>query len=611
VSKIKVLDPLVANKIAAGEIIERPVSVVKELLENSLDAQADFIEIEIKDGGMSLIKVTDNGHGMDKEDAQVAFLRHATSKINTSKDLWNIKTFGFRGEALPSVAAVSQVLITTCDQSSATGTQLKLLGGKIENEKEIAFSQGTCIEVRNLFFNTPARRKFMKSLSFETGQITELVSKYSLGHPQVRFKLVNTKEVVLDTAGQKTTEERLNAIYGEKLSGRFIHIQEEIFPNFFVDAWLAPPRFNRNTRNQQIFFINGRLIKNIELSKALDQAYHTLIPKGRFPIALVSLTLPAIELDINIHPAKLQVKINNTDKLFNKIIELFKEKLWRENIVENRKSDIVFFPQKNDSYPAVSKEEKFSDEIFLQEPAPVYIQEEIQIENKNKVKQIEEQDKKNEEFIHLQKKEVKADKVTVRNIDKLEPLTQLNNTFILAQNNLGLYIIDQHTCHERILYEKFMKDEDKKKVLSENLLIPVTLTLTGQQEGMLLKSILILNELGFVLENFGPRTYVLRSIPVGLKVKDKEKLFIDLLEELVEYSNISSSKIKETILTLASCKGAVKANQKLTKEEMLYLLNELAQVDNPHTCPHGRPIFYHISMKELYKIFQRGEYRGV
>ncbi|MDK2823738.1 MAG: mismatch repair protein MutL [Clostridia bacterium] len=606
---IKILETYIANKIAAGEIIERPVSVVKELLENSLDAQANFIEIEIKDGGLSLIRVTDNGLGMDSEDAVIAFERHATSKISSLTDLFNISTFGFRGEALPSIAAVSQVLLTTCDGLAQAGTRIKLLGGKIEKKEEIAFSRGTSLEVRNLFFNTPARRKFIKNPSYEGGLITELVTKYSLGHPGIRFKLINNQEIVYDTAGLDTVEARLNNIYGENFTGNFIHFTEKkLKPGVYVEAWLASPKINRNTKNQQTFFINGRLVKSIELNKVLEQAYHTLIPKGRFAVGLISLLIPGTELDVNIHPAKLQVKVNNIDDILTHLVDLFKSRLWN-NI--NKKSKTIFISTPPPTKQNIISYTKHEDNDFFNEAKHTYQQEVLPVVEEKPV--LKDENKK-DKFIQLkeidEEKESKTETYFKNNNISFKPIAQLNNSFILAQDRQGLYIIDQHTCHERILYEKFFKEEEKKNIVSENLIIPVTLTLSGQQEGVLLKNILLLNSLGFIIESFGPRTFILRGIPLGLKIDDKEKFFIDLLEELTYNSNLSSAKIKETIITMASCKGAVKANQKLTTEEMDFLIKELDKVDNPQTCPHGRPIIYHISMKELYKIFQRGEYRG-
>lgn len=615
---INILDPATANKIAAGEIVERPVSIVKELLENSLDAGAKYIEIEIADGGLSLVRVTDNGHGMDSKDAEVAFLRHATSKINTLEDLYNLHTFGFRGEALPSIAAVSQITLITCNDATNAGTMLKLTAGQIESKKKVASVQGTTIEIRNLFFNTPGRRKFIKNRSYEAGLITELVSKYSLGHMDVRFKLISNKEIVFDTGGLNSIESRLVEIYGSELKGKFVNVEKtELKPGINVEAWLALPNFTRNTKSQQTFFINGRLIKCKELNKVLDETYHTLIPKGRFAIAVIKLDIPSSELDVNIHPAKLEVKINNLDHLFKCLVDLFKPRLWntsvedlnpllrdtltfkenkKENIRLNEEESIVYYqkelplPKKEETEPKEKAHTKINP-LVPEETPPISEQTLTPIETY--------QDNKNA-VIDVPKANKKIDLVS---------MAQLNNSFILAQDPKGLYIIDQHACHERILYEEFIKKENQKSIFSDNLLIPLSLTLTGKQEGILVENILLLKELGFIVEYFGPRSFILRAIPSGLKTVNMESFFIDLLETLTESSGLSSAKIKENIIILASCKGAVKANQKLSFREMVYLIDQLNHVENPHTCPHGRPIIYHLSMEDLYKIFRRGEYR--
>ncbi|MFZ7102615.1 MAG: DNA mismatch repair endonuclease MutL [Peptococcaceae bacterium] len=611
--KIKVLDIYTANKIAAGEIIERPVSVVKELLENSLDADADYVEIEIKDGGLNLIRVSDNGHGMDEEDGEIAFERHATSKIHSLNDLHSLVTFGFRGEALPSIAAVSQLVMNTYDGVSETGIRLKLVGGKIQSKEPLGITQGTSVEVWNLFFNTPARRKFIKNHSYESGLITELVTKYSLGHPGIRFKLIKDGEIIYDTAGNESVISRLSNIYGEELGSNFIHIEkQELMPKIFVEGWLARPKYTRNTKSQQTFFINGRLVKSSELNQVLEQSYYTLLSKGRFAIGLINLKIPGIELDVNIHPAKLQVKINNYEKIINLLTDIFKTGLWNTDVIDKKKGTITYADIKpQDELTARVNEIKnepvyFQDSFSLREEIPQKIpqnsSEIISFQTNNK-----EEHKEIPSPVIIKEKQAECVKANSFNF---YPLGQLNNSFILAQDKRGLYIIDQHTCHERILYEKFMAQEESKEVVSESLLVPVSLVLSGSQEGVLLKNILVLNSLGFIIESFGPRTYILRNKPVGLNIDNIEEFFLDLLEDLGNNTNVSAAKIKETIIIMSSCKGAVKAKQKLSLEEMNYLIAELNKVKNPHSCPHGRPIIHHLSMEELYRIFKRGEYRG-
>ena len=667
-ANIRVLDDLLANKIAAGEVVERPLSVVKELLENSLDAGADFIEIEIRDGGTSLIRVKDNGKGMDADDLKLAFQRHATSKIWEFQDLYRLTTFGFRGEALPSVAAVAQVEMISCSKEEPIGHKICINGGTVQDFSEAVTAPGTVIEVKNLFYNIPARRKFLKSNSYEAGLIGDLISKYAIGYPNIRFRYVSNGQMQLDTAGLTTAEERIAYVYGSNLKSLVITVgKTEVGTNHYAEAFLVREEITRNTRGQEVFFVNGRLVKSAELSAIVEESYYTLIAKGRFPIAVLKLTLPGSELDVNIHPAKTEIKINGYEQLKPKLVELLKDALWEANITKN-----AFLPDhvapaaprnetgdshsKQVSYAAAGQNKKSAEnreavpkaqwsdivaepEKLLQwKPEAVSHKKEeqsscaqqdslfdgMQPEKKNGFVQTMEQSAMEQldcviSSHDLQKKEREgketveqpAQAIQLKGIENLSVIGQLNNAFILAQNEEGLYIIDQHTCHERILYEKFMKAEAKKELLSQPLLIPVTVHVSAQQDSILMQHIFTLRELGFVLENFGDRCYLLRSLPFGLQnLSNIEEFFIDLLHDLENLKEVNAAVIKEKLLIMASCKGAVKANWPLNEIEMQTLLHDLSKVENAHTCPHGRPIIYKITMQELYKIFKRGTYHG-
>lgn len=683
--QIKRLEEHIADKIAAGEVIERPLSVVKELLENSLDAGADFIEIEIREGGTGLIRVKDNGKGMDAEDLQLAFERHATSKIREFQDLYRLNTFGFRGEALPSVAAVAQVEMISCTEQETIGHKIRIEGGNVMEFSEVATAPGTVMEVKNLFYNIPARRKFLKSNSYEAGLIGDLISKYAMGHPQVRFRYVSNGQMQLDTAGLHTAEQRIAYVYGSNLEPLIVPVAKtEIGPGRYLEAWLVREEITRNNRGQEVVFVNGRLVKSAELSQTLEESYYTLIAKGRFPVAVLKLTMPGSELDVNIHPAKTEIKINGYEQLKPKMIEVLKDALWEANITKNaflpetvapaahqpQKQTVaqIVMPQQNKKdtpsneensskpaaaqkqaeKPAVSAEKREEEAVSAQKLSSKLPQADI-VAEPEKLYQIKsaELPKKTEEkkpsvtqdslfvlsdkqaeysvknrnnpkidtILQCEKKESVSEQiketVQVKGIQNLTVIGQLNNAFILAQNEEGLYIIDQHTCHERILYEKFMKAEAQKELLSQPLLIPVTVNLSAQQDSILMQHIFTLRELGFVLENFGDRCYLIRSLPLGLhELTNVEEFFVDLLHDLSEQREVNAAFIKEKLLITASCKGAVKANWPLTEIEMRTLLHDLSQVDNAHTCPHGRPIIYKITMQELYKIFKRGTYHG-
>ncbi len=682
--QIRQLEKHVADKIAAGEVIERPLSVIKELLENSLDAGADFIEIEIKEGGTSLIRVKDNGSGMDKDDLQIAFQRHATSKITEFQDLYRLNTFGFRGEALPSIAAVSQVEMRSCTAEEAIGHKIRIDGGVIQDFSEVATTPGTILEVKNLFYNVPARRKFLKSNSYETGLIGDLISKYAMGHPTVRFRYVSNGQLQLDTAGLTTTEQCMAYVYGSNLEPLIVSVEKKELGNGrWLEARLVREEITRNNRGQEVFFVNGRLVKSAELSQTLEESYYTLIAKGRFPVAVLQLTLPGSEVDVNVHPAKTEIKINGFEQLKPKIIEVLKDALWEANITKNAflpesiapaatqkkapsvaqivqhqqtrfgdtatkksaeaqiQSDhtakiqesavtsavpyekqtgsaflggIVAEPEKllhwsSEETTALSKDihpSVIQDKLFQKEEKVIINDDIYEKKESNSDSEIKKQTQ-NFNSVPVQKNET----VQVKGIKNLSVIGQLQNSFILAQNEEGLYIIDQHTCHERILYEKFMKAEAQKEMISQPLLIPVTITVSAQQDSILMQHIFTLRDLGFVLENFGERCYLLRSLPLGLhELPDVETFFLDLLHDLGEQKEITAAVIKEKLLITASCKGAVKAHWPLTEIEMRTLLHDLSQVENAHTCPHGRPIIYQITMAELYKIFKRGSYHG-
>ena len=644
---IKLLDAQTADKIAAGEVIERPLSVVKELLENSIDAGATAIEIEIKDGGVGLIAVRDNGCGMAKDDLELAFTRHATSKLKQISDLNKLSSLGFRGEALASIAAVSQVEMTSALKGSSIGHKISLTIGSMPVITEVAASGGTNIEVKNLFYNIPARRKFLKSASYESGLIGELVSKYALGHLNIRFRLINNRQVVLDTAKMNTAEERMSYFYGSEVEKYVITVPKvEFAPQKFLQMYLLRENISRNNRSQEIFFVNGRLIKSQALSMSLEQGYHTLLAKGRFPIAVVMLDLPGEQIDVNIHPSKLEIKIDDFDTVKNAIVEYTGDALWQASISKNaflledyRPADnsaegyVASFPAKNelsDSAFNIENEEKNKTEYAsLEEIKQKILAKEVILPNempkqeqslpndlpekpldlpKTLFATDEVQGKSKTEQIATFKTKPK-EIVQVKDIDGLTLLGQLNNSFILAQNKEGLYIIDQHTLHERILYEKFLKEAEEKQIVSEGLLIPVTFNLTPKQEAVFIQCVITLRDLGFVIEEFGDRSYLLRAVPQGLAQSDElAQLVVDLIEDLGEEKNISISRLKEAVINQAACKAAVKARQKLDEKEMLALLSQLNQVANAHTCPHGRPIFYKISMKELYNIFKRGAY---
>lgn len=677
---IQLLDAQTADKIAAGEVIERPLSVVKELVENSIDAGSTLIETEIKDGGVSLIAVRDNGSGMAKEDLTMAFMRHATSKLRNINDLNNLHSLGFRGEALASIAAVSQVEMSSALHGSLHGHKISLTLGSVPVVTELAATGGTNIEVKNLFYNIPARRKFLKAPAYESGLIGELLTKYALGHPEIRFRLISNRKVVFDTANMHSTEERISYFYGADMVPMIIKVPRvEFAPKRFLEMYLLREEVSRNNRAQELFFINGRVIKSTALNNALEEGYHTLLGKGRFPVALVKLELPGDEIDVNIHPAKLEIKINDFEPVKQAIIMYVRDALWQAAISKNAFLPEKYRPKTEDKTPytakvinitetsstaetAVNLEPRQTESVQMKETLLKESMRAEKIENfdhtypklpeiKKKLAAEEEMRERRESIAEKAEETVelpikasaknapqetfkqdsmfmetsaqaanKAENVAVlktppkkefkvKDVTSLSLIGQLNNSFILAQNKDGLFIIDQHTLHERILYEQFKKTVEEKEIISENLLLPVMVNLTPKEESTLILCIIELRDLGFVIEEFGERSYLIRAIPQGLpKDMDLKALLLDLLADLEAEKNITPAVLKENLINQTACKGAVKANAHLTTEDMLTLLSRLDQVENAHTCPHGRPIFYKISMSELYAIFKRGSY---
>lgn len=652
-NRIQKLDAKTADKIAAGEVVERPVSVVKELLENALDSGAHHIKIEIIDGGRGLIQMTDDGQGILKEDIPLAFERYATSKISQFNDLFSLSSFGFRGEALASIASISQVDLATCTASDDHTHNFYIDQTKHYFKDDSAPVPGTTIAVKNLFYNIPARKKFMQSISREFGLIQDVVVKYSLAFPEIDFMLYHQGELVYTSAGYHSTRDLFLKLYGFELQEKLVHVPlTEIRPNLKVEAWLVQEDVNKNTRQHEIFFVNQRLVKDEKLETILEESYYTLIPKGRFPIAFVHLEIPGEEIDVNIHPNKKNVKISRLNDWENDIIELFKSFLWQANlqkyqyktmgeIAELEKNEISEITEADKGEGMLDlvlpeevketgkKEEEnlsFSSEAFSPQneqqsrstetkATPIFHKESLFPDEFIEPTNIEPASPHKETTLSLNERveegpeASKKYELDVKNIKNLQVIGQLNDTFILAQNYEGLYIIDQHTCHERILYERLMNAENNKEVLVQPLLIPILVHLTPLQESTLMQSILNLRKLGFILQVDESLICEIKGIPKGLSVdNDLKTLFTDLLDRLAVYQRITPADLVEEVLTTASCKGAVKANWRLTNEDIHYLLRELGETENPHTCPHGRPIVYMISMQELYNIFERGHY---
>lgn len=651
-STIHILEPHVADKIAAGEVIERPHSVIKELLENAIDARAHTITIDLEDGGLRKIQITDDGIGMSKEDLPLAFTRHATSKIENFDDLFKLQSFGFRGEALASIAVVSQIVAQSGQNDDKPAWQYSLDAAQEGTFKRIPPQKGTTIEVKNLFYNVPARRKFMKSATHEFNLTYDLVARYSLAYPEIDFVLTHQRKQVYTTVGRSTTEERLLHLYGSELQNHILHLEQtEIFPNTRAEAWLADSTFTRNTRNHEIFFVNGRLIKSRDLNTLIEEAYETYIPKGRFPLTVLKLTVPAETIDVNIHPAKTTVKFTQFERWKDTLLDTLRDKIWQSNVAiafgkdtvttalpktecdgstENvevpkqdfKKNSSPMTQPKMDFFAFSNSEGKRNYDSIKSDKDPSLINDfsktsALLIEESNNTYASKHSDiipplitpANDRGYLDTSLKDELSEPIVINEMNDLSLIGQLNNTFILAQNEEALFIIDQHTCHERILYERYMDAESKKDIPVQMLLIPIKLTLSPSQEQALLSHIIQLRDLGVILESTDERIYELKGVPAILhEVTNYHEFVLDLIETLDEKPDISLADLREELVTTAACKGAVKANWPLSQEEVHRLIRELGTLKNPHSCPHGRPIVTKITMNELYHIFKRGSY---
>ncbi|MFV9509761.1 DNA mismatch repair endonuclease MutL [Tepidibacillus sp. LV47] len=609
--KIRVLDDQIANQIAAGEVVERPASVVKELIENSIDAGSTKIDIHIEEGGLSLIQVRDNGEGMDEEDVEKAFFRHATSKLKRGNDLFRIKTLGFRGEALPSIAAVSRLTVKTSPGHDGKGIELQLHGGSIINKQEIAYTKGTEITVRDLFYNTPARLKYMKSLQTELGHITDFVNRLSLAYPMISFTLTHNGRLILRTTGDSELRHVIGAIYGTSLAKNMISFSNES-PDFKVSGLLSKPEFTRANKNHISIFVNGRYIKHYALTQAIIDGYKTLLMVHRYPITVLNIELDPSLIDVNVHPAKLEVRFSKEQELL-KFVEftvyqaLYKESFIREplktkqdkptiqkSIQEN--FDFSYSKQKQRENLTVNEKKLISTffnlEDYLATPNQMSMEDEAHREQTNN---------KNEQS---QPKEDTSLEPSNR-LPLLEPLAQFMGTYIIAQNDDGLFLIDQHAAHERINYEKNLRLMNEEKKASQELLVPITFDFTPSEIEELIRQKDYFNEHGINLELFGKKTILIRSIPLWIP-KGQEKIFLEkLIQMVLDKGVIDFYVLRQEMVATLSCKTSIKANQYLTKTEMEQLIEQLRNTENPFSCPHGRPIIIHFSNYEIEKMFKR------
>lgn len=586
-SRIVQMDELLANKISAGEVVERCASVVKELVENSIDANAHEIKIDLIEAGTKKIKVVDDGIGMDKEDAIMAFSRHATSKIKQEEDLYNINTLGFRGEALASIASVSEVTLKTC--SDSIGTEVIINGGKVIRVNNSEARIGTEIIVANLFYNTPARLKHLKSLYTELSSITDYINKIALSHPEIKFVLSNNNSVLLNTDGSNNLLKTIKSIYGIEIAKKMLDIDAED-DDYHISGYISLPEVHRSSRNNMITLVNGRVVRNIEVNKTINDSYHSYKPDTRYPITVINIELDPSLVDVNIHPTKMDVKFSKLEELLVLINKTIRNRIKPVNLIPHieEQSEYTY----NTDLVEEDIEEKFNEiENNLEEIKPI------------------EQPKKYEE-IKFDFSETKvmeeASEYQKEPFPELSYVGVVHGTYIICQNEKGMYIIDQHAAKERCNYELYKKQLGNPSGESISMLFPLTIELPVNEYIILRENFNIFENMNFEVEEFGINSVIIKRHPTWLPRGYEEEAIRKIIETIISYENkFNIEKFNEAVATMMSCKLAIKANEFVSEEEIEELLNNLKKCDNPFNCPHGRPTIIFHSNYDLEKMFKR------
>ena len=670
---IQVLDQKTIDKIAAGEVVERPASVVKELVENSIDSGATAITVEIKEGGISLIRVTDNGCGIPAEQVPTAFLRHATSKITSIEDLLTVRSLGFRGEALSSIAAVGQVELITKTGDAMTGLRYEIHGGIEQNVEEIGCPEGTTFIVRNLFYNTPARRKFLKTAMTEGNYVSELVEQIAMSHPDISFKFVNNGQNKLSTSGNGSLKDILYHIYGRDIAANLLPIEAER-NGMRISGYVAKPYISRGNRSFEHYFVNGRYIKSPIITKAIEEAYKTFVMIHKFPFVAIYLTVDSKLLDVNVHPRKMEMRYSRGDELYKFIFEEIRYVLLQKELIpevsqtaarkkadseppaapsvpepfetNRRKQESVYSSEKKDNFqsfyglqnetpPTVHEKEAIYQATVTLEHASAPVVTAEHITSERITSGIEASSKNpSEKNISVEQPSIESLEQTSAETGTPEPEVQSNirkdqislfesgfmteearpkhrligqlfKTYWLIEYENNLFIMDQHAAHEKVMYEKLMKQYEKREILSQQIHPPLVISVNPVEQEALRKNMDFFEQMGFQIESFGGNEYMLRAVPLetyGLAAQD---IFIDFVDSLTEEGNHLNMDLFIYKIATMACKAAVKGNMKLSFAEADALIDQLLQLDNPYNCPHGRPTIIAMTETELEKKFRR------
>jgi DNA mismatch repair protein MutL len=605
--KIRVLPDDIANRIAAGEVVERPASVVKELMENSLDAGATRIAIDVEEGGRRLVRVTDDGEGMSPDDALACFGRHATSKLYEPDDLFSIKTLGFRGEALPSIASVSRLTLET-QADGSSGIAIEIAGGKLLSQREQAFPRGTQVTAEDLFFNVPARRKFLRSESYELSQITSYCTHYALAFPEIHFLLKSSNFEILAAPAAGGFRDRVFQVFGKDLLDQLVEYKKEFGRSGVrVHLFTSRPHIQKYNRNSMFFFINRRLVRDKIILHAISEAYRNILPSGTFPVVILFVSIPYEDVDVNVHPAKTEVRFKHQSFVHDAI---------RDSILSGLTQDKTIVPMESDAaamspFSAPSPQPRMPDSWSADDPiarAPFQLQPGMRTPWSGEEVALPLNFKAGESIETCGEPAVETPAYPEfdRVMSELRPLGQLRDSFIVATDLSGLIVIDQHVAHERVLFEAYLRQKLAGKLDIQRLLMPIVVQLPPRQLVILDSIIPELAQNGFEVEPFGPKTIAIKTAPAILKAAAVEKLLVELLDGLERETQVMNiDALKKKIAATVSCHAAIKINTPLDETKMRWLLGELMKTDVPTVCPHGRPIILRYDLREILRGFKR------
>lgn len=608
--KIVVLDEFTSNQIAAGEVVERPASVAKEMIENSMDAGATSITVEIENGGISFLRITDNGSGIEKDDMELAFERHATSKIRSADDLNTINSFGFRGEALASVASVAEVEMVSRQDNQDVGNKLVIRGGNVIDKMEIGCNKGTIMTVRDLFYNTPVRYKFLKKDYTEAGYVEDVVGKLALIHSNISFKFVNSHKTIIQTSGDGNIVNCIYSIYGKEIARSVIPFDME-FENVRIYGVAGTADTTRANRTNQIFFVNGRYIKNKTMSSAVENAYQTIAPAGRFPFVVINIELSSELVDVNVHPTKTEVRFSDESLIYRATYNAIRSTVLDKDLVpedeevreeENKRDVSELFS----SYKKVTSYDTRPTNLPYKKPTVSYVPVNKTFSTVSKPISFRENSDIDRTPIKERNESLFSNELVLSTpVKNYKVIGSVFSTYILIQQNDDFYIIDQHAAHERVMYEKLVKKVHNSEKTKQILMIPEVLEVKNNELQIVKDNMDLFDKVGFEVEEFGGNSIKISAVPseiTGIAIKE---LFYDLIDSLQKESGVKENdKVEYFIFTMA-CKAAVKANMNLDYREIEALMDQMMKLENPFTCPHGRPTAIKMTKGELEKKFKR------